>query len=298
MPPLSMLRAFEAAARLGGFSAAGRELNVTHAAVAQQVRHLEERLGVTLMRRDGRGLLLTVEGRRLSEALSAGLETMRAGLQELQSEADERPVSVTLTPAFSASWLMPRIGGLREDHPEIELMLSPSSDLVNLQRSDFDLAIRFGTGDWPGLKVEPLVSSSIVVVAAPQLLEKYPVETPEDLLRLPWVQELGTDEWRVWLADHGVNFESKRDIIHLPGYMAIQALREGQGVGMTARIFVEAALKAGRLIALFDSDEESNTGYYIVRRNMTMRKPVAAFVSWLKREAAKSESGSDRSDAA
>jgi len=288
MPPLSMLRAFEAAARRGGFSGAGRELNVTHAAVAQQVRNLEDRLGVTLMRRDGRGVVLTAEGRRLAEALGAGLEIMRAALEDIQREANDRPVSVTLTPAFSAGWLMQRIGGLREEHPEIELMLSPSSDVVDLQRSDFDLAIRFGNGEWPGLVVEPLVSSSIVVVAAPQLLEQYPVKTPDDLVNLPWVQETGTDEWRVWLADHGVNVSGKRNIIHLPGYMAIQAIREGQGVGMTARIFVEAALKAGRLIALFDSDEESNTGYYIVRRHQHMRRRVADFVAWLKREAEKS----------
>jgi LysR family glycine cleavage system transcriptional activator len=172
IPPLSMLRAFEAAARGGGFSAAGRELNVTHAAVAQQVRGLERRLGVALMRREGRGLSLTPEGRRLAEGLGAGFETMRGALEALAAEAADRPVRATLTPSFASNWLMPRLGGFRARHPEVELLLNPSSEVVDLRRGDYDVGVRFGKGVWPGLETEKLASTSIALVATPALLAR------------------------------------------------------------------------------------------------------------------------------
>jgi LysR family glycine cleavage system transcriptional activator len=285
MPPLSMLRAFEAAARTGGFTAAGRELNVTHAAVAQHVRGLEARLGIALMRREGRGLVLTVEGRRLAEGLGDGLETMRRAVAEVAG-ADDGPVRVTLTPSFSAHWLMPRVAAFREAHPEVELLFSPSAEVVDLARGEFDLAVRFGAGGWPGLEETLLLTSALVVVASPGLLARHPVAEPADLARLPWVQETGTDEWRSWLAAHGVEVGDKRDVLHLPGFHALAALREGQGVGLTARMFVEQDLAEGRLVALFeDEPARKRTGYFLVRRRGAMRPSVAAFARWLGREA-------------
>ncbi|MEM1345804.1 MAG: LysR substrate-binding domain-containing protein [Pseudomonadota bacterium] len=285
LPPLTMLRAFEAAARTGGFTAAGRELNVTHAAIAQQVRALEERLGVRLMRREGRGLALTPEAQRLAERLGSGFETLRAAIAEIGAAAEARPVCVTLTTSFSSFWLMPRIGEFRACHPDIELLFSPTSEVVDLARGEFDLAIRFGHGDWPGLSAEALVVSSHVVVSTPDLLARHPVETPTDLLHLPWVQENGTDEWRIWLAGHGIEAGPKRDVHHMPGYMALAALREGQGIGLVARVSVAPDLAAGRLVALFETGDDGRTGYHLVRRPGAMRANVATFVAWLRREA-------------
>lgn len=292
MPPLSMLRAFEAAARCGGFSAAGRELNVTHAAIAQQVRGLEERLGITLMRREGRGLDLTPEGLRLATRLGGGMETLRSALAELIDETSDRPVRVTLTPCFLASWLMPRLSGFRERFPDIELMLNPSPELVDLKSSEHDLAIRFGTGPWPGLPSEPLVTSPVVVVIAPKLRARRELEGPCDLLHLPWVQETGTDEWRVWLKAHGVVVKEKKDILHLPGALALDAIRRGDGVGMTARIFVEDDLDQGRLVALFDEPNEAvPTAYHLVSRPGRLRPQVAQVAAWLREEARASVEG-------
>lgn len=291
LPPLTMLRAFEAAARTGGFTAAGRELNVTHAAVAQQVRGLEERLGTRLMRREGRGLALTPDGRRLSERLSTSFEMVRAAVAEIEANAADRPVRVTLTTSFSSFWLMPRIGAFRERNPDVQLLFSPASEVVDLERGDFDLAIRFGSGDWLGLEAEPLVISSHVVVATPGLLERHPVTTPADLMHLPWVQENGTDEWRVWLASHRVEAGPKRDVHHMPGYMALGVLREGQGVGLVARVSVAPDLAEGRLVALFETGDDGRTGYHLVRRPGAMRPSVATFVSWLRQEAGTEASG-------
>lgn len=286
LPPLSMLRAFEAAARHGGFSAAGRELNVTHAAIAQQVRGLEERLGLTLMRREGRGLALTPEGERLAASLREALDLIREGVGALIAGAAERPVQVTTTTGFAASFLAPRLGAFRTEHPDIELMINPSAKIVDLARSEFDLAVRYGEGGWEGVEAEPLLVSPKVVVATPELVGSGSIREPQDLLRYPWIQELGLGEWNAWLAARGLSAGQKRDIHHLPGHIAIAALREGQGIGLTARMLVEADLRAGRLVVLFDDVSVTpKTGYWLVRRPGRMRPSAAAFADWLRREA-------------
>lgn len=286
MPPLSMLRAFEAAARHGGFSAAGRELNVTHAAIAQQVRALEERLGLPLMCREGRAVAPTPDGERLAATLREAFDLMREGVGALVAGAADRPVQVTMTTGFAASWLAPRLGSFRAAHPEVELMLNPSIRMVDLARSEFDLAIRYGAGQWPGLEAEPLLVTPKVVVATPGLVGDAAIETPQDLLRFPWIQELGLEEWRVWLTQRGVAMADKRDILHLPGHLAIDALRRGQGIGLTARVLVEDDLRAGRLVALFEDEPgAAPTGYWVVRRPGRLRPGARAFVEWVMGEA-------------
>ena len=171
IPSLSALRAFEAAARLGSFSAAARELNVTHAAIAQHVRALEAHFSVTLMAREGRAMCPTAEGRQLAQDLGEGFGTIAAGVRALIGSRRARPLQVTLTPSFAEAWLMPRIGQFWAQHPEVEVALIPSVSLIDLRRDGFDMAIRFGAADWPGLAVEPLVMSPFVVVAAPSLAQ-------------------------------------------------------------------------------------------------------------------------------
>ena len=292
LPPLAALRAFESAARLGSFSAAGRELGVTHAAVSQQVRRLEELLERPLARRQGRGLELSPEGERLALRLREGFAAIREGVAELRAEQAARPVHVSMTPSFAVSWLMPRIGEFRAEHPQVELMLNPSADLVDLVRDGYDLAIRYGSGAWPGVDSELLVPSSFAVVAAASLVEQVAVQTPADLMRLPWLQELGTDELGVWLAARGVTVAGKQDVTHLPGYLLLPALRDGQGVACMSQVVVEDDLQAGTLVALFDDgywfekeDPGAPLGYHLVYRSGVMREPLRLFVQWLKRVA-------------
>ena len=286
LPPLSSLRAFEAAARHLSFSVAGRELNVTHAAVAQQVRRLEEWLASDLIYREGRGLALTEQGRLLSARLTQGFETLAEGLAELSEREAARAVKISMTPSFAGSWMMGRLGAFRSAHPEIELMLSPSPHLVDLKRDGFDLAIRFGHGDWPGLEVEPFLPARFRIVAAPELLRGKRVEEPADLAKLPWINELGLDELGTWQRGRGLEgIKAEQGVLHLPGHMVQQAVREGQGVACTASVFVEDDIREGRLVALFDNDEEEETGYFLVRRPGPLRGALKTVVTWLKVEA-------------
>jgi LysR family glycine cleavage system transcriptional activator len=287
LPPLAALRAFEATARHLSFSAAARELNVTHVAVGQQVRRLEQHLGAVLVVRTGRGVELTADGARLAARLVEGFDLVRAALAEFAAASGERPLRVTLTPMFAATWLMPRLAEFRAEQPQIELMLNPSPDLIDLRREDYDLAIRFGTGAWPGLEIEPFIASGFVVVAAPSVVKGKRVETPADLASLPWVLQDGSDEFDVWLATHGVQVAKKHDVTHLPGYMLLAAAREGQGAALASKVLVEDDLRTGRLIGLFEDADYRGTsaGYYLVRRPGPMRPPLRHFVRWLKRAA-------------
>ncbi|MXN63852.1 LysR family transcriptional regulator [Stappia sp. GBMRC 2046] len=197
LPSLSVLRAFEAAARHGSFSAAGRELNVTHAAVAQQVRRLEEHLGMSLIYREGRGICLTPEGAELSASLSESLENIRSSVMSVLGRDRDRALHVSVTPAFASGWLVSRLGEFRDENPDIELKLHASPKVADLKRDGFDLTIRFGKGVWPGVESELLFKSKYVMVAAPGLVEGRKISRPADLLDYPWLQDLGADEFLI-----------------------------------------------------------------------------------------------------
>ncbi len=217
------------------------------------------------------------------------MEIMHSAIADLSGADQRRPLLVSLTPSFAVSWLMPRIGAFRAEFPEIELMLNPSAEIVDLKRGGYDLAIRFGSGNWPGFEAEPFLASRLVLVAAPSLLAGKTIETPEDLLKLPWLQELGTGELQTWFAARGVEAANKADIAHLPGYMVMPALREGQGLACASRVLIEEDIASGRLKVLFEDEEDgAPVGYFLVRRPGAMRPPLKQFVNWLRRAAKES----------
>ncbi len=282
MPPLAAMRAFAAYAEEGSVVSAGRALNVSHAAISQQLRALEQHLNVALFNRSGRTLTLTSEGDQLARALNLGFGAIGAAVDELQRSSADRPVHVSATPSFTASWLMPRLSGFSTAHPEVDLTLDPSPQLVELTHGGIDVALRFGKGPWRGLDAELLLESPLVVVAAPSLLKGARPTTPADLADYPWLEELGTTEASNWLRSRGVDKITTRGRIQVPGNLVLDGARDGQGVAVGVRHFVEADLKAGRLVELFS--ENDGGGYHIVTRPGVMRPAVKAFVHWLRRQ--------------
>ncbi len=289
MPPLSALRAFEAAARHGSLSAAARELNVTHPAIAQQVKRLEAWFGLSLLVRAGRGVEPTEAGARLVVGLSEGFGAIRRAVETLTE--DDRPLNITLTPTFAAYWLMPRLGAFRAAHPDIPLTLDPTSQTVDLRRDGHDIGIRFGKGEWPELEATPLLPSDFVVAAAPALLAGHAIETPADLLGLPWVQEVGTDELRVWMADQGVEDAAPHNVVRAPGNLMLDAIRRGEAIGITGRAWLSHDIAEGALVTLFDREQSPDLGYWIVTAPGLLRPAAKTFIRWLKSEAAKGEDG-------
>jgi len=282
LPSLNSLRAFSAVAETKSLSAAGRELNVTHAAVSQQIRGLESFLGLPLVVREGRGVALTPEGERLFEGLRSGFETIRDTVDELLQEDVARPLNITMTPSFAISWLMPRINDFRLKHPEIELMLNPTAEVVELRPGGVDLAIRFGSGNWPGFDSELFLTTNFAVVGASCLIGDRKIEKPEDLLDFPWLQEYGTNELAIWMENQGVVPKGKLNITHLPGYMVLEGVRRGEGISATAKTFVEPDVAAGSLLVLFEEGVYPGTGYHLVTRPGIKRPPLKAFLTWMR----------------
>ncbi len=284
LPPLAQLRAFAALAEAGGISGADLLLNVSHAAISQQVRALEAHLGLKLVEKQGRGVALTAEGARLGRVVSDGFGAMAREVEALTGADADRPLHVTTTPMFASGWLMPRIADFHARHPETELMVNPSPGLSDPAPGGFDLAIRYGHGDWPGLEAELLVESDFLVMAARRLIGDRPIDSPRDLLGYPWMQELGTNEVADWLASQGGTEARVKSLTHLPGNLLLDGLRAGQGVAATSRTFVEADIARGDLRVLF-TDADSGTGYFIVTPPGVLRPKARDFVRWLRRQA-------------
>ena len=282
LPPVPALRAFAAFVDKGSLSAAGDALNVSHAAISQQLRQLERHLDLALLDRSGRSLALTPAGEQLAAAATSGFQRMIDAAEELTGADADRPLHVSTTPNFAGAWLMPRLPDFRAQHPEIDIMLDPTLQVVTFVPGGVDVAVRYGDGNWPGLESEPLLSSPMVVVAAPSLMGTRTVSDPADLAEAPWVEELGTSEATRWLEANGVAPDKSRRRMALPGNMMLDAARNGQGVAVVIRKFVEGDLQAGRLVALFT--DEVTSGYYVVTRPGLQRPALKAFLRWLRRQ--------------
>ena len=281
-PSLNSLKAFSAVAELGNYSRAGLALNVTHAAVSQQVKTLEAHLGVTLVIPNGRKIVLTNEGMALARELAAGFATIRRGLDALTGADASHPVQITTSPAFAVMWLMSRIVDFQHQHPGITLLLNPTSEIVDLKPGGIDLAIRYREGHGSEIGVDPVLIADMVVVGTPGLLGGQEFTTPAMLADLPWLQELGTNEVARWMDRHDVMLTRPLIITHMPGNLIMEAVRRGDGITYTARPFVEKELQSGQLIALF-SDEAFGT-YYIQPRPGVLSPQVKVFITWLKQQ--------------
>lgn len=285
MPSLPALRAFEAAARHASLSAAARSLNVTHAAIAQHVRALEDHFGCALMHRDGKGMALTDQGLRLAGALTEGFTTIAEAVEELQRRDAQRGLRIATTPSFAENWLMPRIGSFWSEHPDIVLELVPSVQSVDLRRDGFDVALRYGRGDWSGLDSEMLVSGTQTVVAAPGHIPGDRIDALSDLTHARWIQIGLRREDNLWLQDHGFDVDAMEIAYLDTGALVLQAVRAGNGVSVQPRPIVENDLSLGSLVALY-KDVTTDLAYHIVTRPGRVSDQLRVFLSWLRKQAA------------
>lgn len=288
LPSLNALRAFEAAGRHGSFSAAGRELNVTHAAISHQIRALEEELGAPLFHRTGRQVELTERGQKLLSVLSLAFEQMQEGWAQAAAK-DNTTLTVTVEPSFAARWLVLRLGKFNRAHPEIELRLLPSSELVDFTREDVDIGVRYGLGGWPDVVSEKLFEATVYPVCSPLLIDpKRPIRKPEDLKSYPLLHEETMQHWVNWLEQAGVKNPrwAERGPLFIEASLALQAAAGGLGVALANDTLAMADLAEGRLVRLFDMEMPDEEGYWLVYREGGLKKPrIAAFRRWIREEA-------------
>lgn len=290
LPPLNAVRAFEAAARNVSFTRAAQALNVTQAAVSHQIKALEEHLGFRLFRRTPRALLLTDEGQVLYPTVRDSLDALHAAFEQVRA-ADQSGsggiLTVTTLPSFASRWLVPRLKQFRALHPDIDVRLSTSTDLTELQNDGIDIGVRYGLGKWPGLQAWWLMEEDVSPVCSPALLaDGPPLEKPQDLDNHTLLQDIGMD-WRIWLDAAGVTLaEPDRGPGFLDSAHALYAALDGQGVLLGRSVLVREDLAAGRLVKPFDISIPSAYAYWIVCPKADVKRPkVCLFRDWLLAEA-------------
>jgi LysR family glycine cleavage system transcriptional activator len=281
LPSFAALRMFEAAARHPNFSAAAGELHVTPGAISRQITELEERLGVALFVREARRTRLTAVGAQFAGRLRAAFGLLHDAVRGAEHE-DDRRVVVTVLQSFASRWLLPRLPAFGERHPDIDIDLRPSREVVDLGRGGLDLAIRYGRGRWPGVDTRPLLGERLFPVCAPALERRHRPRSMRDVLAMPLIHDLDFP-WSRLLEHHGIDAPRR-----LPGIrvddssIAMQAAERGQGVLLARSVLVVDALAEGRLERLLRLSVPSEFAYYVAwPRRRALSPAVDAFRAWL-----------------
>ncbi|VWC64519.1 LysR family transcriptional regulator [Burkholderia lata] len=296
---LNALRAFEASARHRSFSAAAAELHVTPAAVGQLVRSLEEWLGAPLFHRGASGRLRLVPTEAAERALPdirAGFDRLTVGLERLREGSTSGVLTVAVSPAFAAKWLLPRIESFQNAWPDTDVRLDTNLKPVDFVTQQIDIGVRYGTGSWPGLVADKLMDEDVYPVCSPGLLRGRPrLQKPADLARETLIHDLSMDSrtgfpaWDTWLRKAGVADAATGRGMQINNSAAVlQAAIEGHGVALARSVMARDDLATGRLVRLFpEITYASPLAYYIVYRDeCSGLAKLVAFRDWLFEEAA------------
>ena len=291
LPPLSALRAFEAAARHMSFSKAADELHVTPAAVSHQIHALEEDLGVRLFNRMNRSIELTASARVLLPGLTEAFAGIQSSVRRLRAHNDTGTLTVTASPSLAAKWLVLRLHRFQEQHPEVDVRISATDAIVDLAKGDFDIAIRYGAGRYSGLEVELLLKNEVFPACSPQLLTNGPpLRTPADLPAHALIHDQAVERdplvptWSMWLKAAGVtNVPAITGLSFNNMHLALDAAISGHGVVLAQSTIAAADLAAGRLVRLFSLALPDQFAFYIVTAPGALeRLKVRAFRDWLR----------------
>jgi LysR family glycine cleavage system transcriptional activator len=293
LPPLNALRAFEAAARQLSFTKAAEELNVTQAAISHQVKTLEEHLGLTLFRRLNRRLVLTEAGQLYLPVLREAFDAVAAGTARLGQDRESGALNISVLPSFAAKWLLPRLSRFRDRYPDIDVMVSANNRLIDFADGTYEMGIRYGLGDYPGLRTELLLQDEVFPVCSPKLTEgEHPLRTPADLKHHTLLHDEvsrhdESPDWRNWLKAAGIEGIAYQ---RGPGFsdssMVIEAAAAGQGVALGHRWLAAADLEGGRVVMPFGPVVPSKFAYYLVSPlAVAEHRRVRLFRAWLLEEA-------------
>lgn len=289
LPALNALRAFESASRHESFSRAADELFVTHGAVSHQIRALEAELGVALFLRNGKRVRLSDIGRQYATDVRAALLALADSTRRVRSGERDRRLVVSTLSSFSARWVTPRIGGFIERYPQVDLELLSTHELIDFGREDVDVALRFGTGNYPGLYCEELLDEVFFPACSPAFRGGDFPKTPLEMTTMPLLRS--DDElWRPWFDAAGLTDtpEPKRGVLYEDSSNLLQAAISGQGIALVRRSLAMQEVLAGRLTRLFNIDGPSPWTYYFVCTHGSLATPrVQHFRDWIFDEAAR-----------
>jgi LysR family glycine cleavage system transcriptional activator len=309
LPPLNALRAFETAARHRSFAMAAKDLHVTPAAISHQIKGLEDHLGQRLFRRLKKGLELTRAGQVLLPKLSEGFDRLADAVEALRDLGEEGVLSVSSATSFATRWLAPRLHRFVGAHPELDVRINASTRLIDpsgdesgpgdaLEGSpveDADIVVRFGTGDYPGFRVDRLLAVTVTPMCSPSLAKgEHPIRNAADLKKHVLIHDNvryddGRDLWDAWFEAAGIpGLDTSHGLRFSHAMLALEAAADGMGVALSMPVLAGSDLTSGRLIAPLQLSLPLKFGYYIVSGTDTAeREDVAAFRNWLLAEAAR-----------
>ena len=292
LPPLTALRAFDAAARHMSFAKAADELHVTPAALSYQIKALEEHLGSPLFRRLNRAVELTEAGKVLAPGIKDGFQTLTAAWRSTKRLQDNETLNVTAGPAFTAKWLAPRLFKFAQAHPEIELRFSASLRMMDFSRDGIDVAVRFGYGTDDGLFSMPLAEEWVAPVMTPELAMQFP--TPESLAKAPLIIDHSVDfldppaGWSEWFAAMKVNIGEIHGVQFSQGDHAVDAALAGAGIVLGRRAFVVKEISEGRLVMPFKTALGTGARFRFLCTDGVEDQPkIKAFREWMIAEISK-----------
>jgi len=296
LPPLNSLRAFECAARHLSYTLAAKELNVTPAAISHHIRQLEDHLGLALLERDGRSLVLTDAGKAALPGIREGFGRLMGAMDAIDRLGEGGILNVSVAPSFAAKWLLSRLDRFQSAHPEIDVHVAASMGLADFGQDSVDIAIRYGGGLYPGLAVEKLLPEAIVAVCSPSLLAIS--GAPINLRTLRYHTLLHDDSpdadascpnWEMWLRAAGIaDVDAARGPRFNQSSLVLEAAARGRGIALAKSALAAEDLASGRLVSLFQGSTPVEFAYYIVSTKPKLNLPkVSHFRDWLVAEAAR-----------
>lgn len=279
---LGPLRVFDAVYRSGGISRGADALHVTPGAVSQQIKQLETMLGVLLVRKAGREIELTEAGTMLAKGLSDLFDRIEAVVDEVTKVGNPKRLRLKVLPTFAIKWLVPRLASFYAAHSDIDIEIATVSRAEELQLDNADFVVRHGTGEWPGLHVDPLFDEIFVPVCSPALAQTICV--PEDLLEAQLLHSMMRPEgWPTWLGAAGLGEgQPARNVTLANAALCVQAAVNGLGVAIAQRAYVRDDLASGRLVRPLDQEVPTEFGYYLLCDPAKAdTQPLKLFREWL-----------------
>lgn len=291
LPDLNLVRTFVAVGRRLSITLAGRDLHLTQSAISRQVRQLEEQMGVRLLDRGFRSISLTHAGLRLFQVADPWVTQLGELHASLRGEADRRPVTITASMGVASLWLLPRLGVFQSRFPHVDVRVATSNRMVDLEREDIDLALRYGSHRSVPDDAVPLFGESLVPVAHPRVDARRlddarhiagSVLLEYDDPQRPWLQ------WQSWLAARGLAGTAPRGTLRFNQYdQVVHAALAGHGVALGRLPLVASMLADGRLVALADIDDKSSPfSYWLIRRSSGLSPAGLVLAEWIQEQAA------------
>lgn len=288
LPSLSLLTAFEAAARTGSITAAARELDLTQSAVSRQIKALENQLGVELFLRERQTIRLTVAGDSYAREIREALRRISSASLNLRANPHGGTLNLAILPTFGARWLAPRLGQFLAGNPGITINLVTRLSPFDFRLDSIDAAIHFGDAVWPGAELTLLMREETIPACSPDFKHAHGIEAPSDLLYVPLLHlTTRPDAWERWFTETGVAFETLHGMLFDQFATASQAAIGGLGVALLPTFLIQDELARGELVAAVDRPMQSAQRYYLAfPRERAAYPPLVAFRDWIVKELA------------